>query len=98
MSNENQEVDTTTFELTLKNPIKVGGAEYQVITLREPTVRDLRILTGKQAQNDPITASNQLYSQLTDAQIPAEVFDRMPVREMKKITAWFRPFMDEEIS
>lgn len=98
MSNEQTELPEDGFQLTLSKPITVGGVTYTDLIFREPTVRDLRLLTGKAAQNDPITANNQLYSQLTDAQVPPQVFDVMPVREMKKITKWFAPFMDEETS
>lgn len=80
----------------LAKPIKVAGTDFQEFTLREPLVRDLRILSTQAAQRDPVTATNQLYSQLTDGQVPSEVFELMPVREMRKITAWFRPFTQEE--
>jgi len=92
------EHDPSGLSITLLKPVTIGGSTYTEVTLREPMVMDLRILSGKAAMNDPITASNQLYATLTDGQIPHEAFDRMSVRDMKKITAWFRPFMDEETS
>ena len=95
MSDQSATLDEQ-FTLVLSSPIVAAGTTFTEIKLREPLVRDLRILSGSMAQKDPVTATNQLYSQLTDGVVPAEVFERMKVRDMRKISAWFRPFTQEE--
>lgn len=84
------------FSLELEKPVKVAGTEFKTIKLREPLVKDLRLLTSSDAQKDPIKATNQLYAQLSGGALPPEFFENLPVREMRKITAWFKPFTQEE--
>lgn len=85
-----EEIDALADELTitLRKPIVVGKATYAEITVREPTVAQLKQITAQSGVDSTITAIT-----LT-ADVPAGVAAQMAARDFMRAKEFFDGFLE----
>ncbi len=81
-------MSTTIFNL--KYPVTVKGQTFSTLTARRPKVRDIKLVTGPKAANDPIGAQNDLLAALCET--PVEVFDEMDLEDARQFGEFVESF------
>jgi len=80
-------------EITLIQPLKVGGEEVAVLKLRDPKARDFRALTSL---DRPFAAMLDLAASLSD--LPAAVLDEMGPEDTMKVVEAVSGFLPQSLA
>lgn len=79
-------------EITLIQPLKVGGEEVAVLKLRDPKARDFRALTSL---DRPFASMLDLAASLSD--LPAAVLDEMGSEDTMKVVEAVAGFLPQSL-
>jgi len=78
-------------KVEFENKITLGGEEIQILELREPLFKDIRMVSQA---GDEIAMQNQLIRRLSGIDvITDDEFDEIPYREYKKISEAIEGFL-----
>ena len=72
--------------LTLRDPIVHDGRTYREFTFREVNLGDVTIL---QEEGEGPIALSKIFSNMTNKEVPADVFLQLPAKEMALVVGFF---------
>lgn len=76
-------------DVTMSRPVSVGGAKLAVLRMREPLVRDQKVI--QKSDGDDAEKESLLFANLCDL-VPSDM-DEMPVKDYLRLQAAYNSFM-----